>query len=173
MSVYATPPRRCGRDEAMRAQRTGRGRSIAMQLKDIMTPGVEVIAPEASIYEAAEKMSHLDIGPLPVCDGERLVGMLTDRDITVRAVAADRDPLTTQVRDVMTPDVVYGFDDQDIQDAARLMEQYQNPRLPVLNRSKQLVGMVAMGDLAVHAGSQPVAAEVLEQVSEPGTSSRK
>ena len=83
-----------------------------MQLKDVMTPGVEVIAPEASIYEAAEKMSHLDIGPLPVCDGERLIGMLTDRDITVRAVAAGRDPLTTQVREVMTPDVIYGFEDQ-------------------------------------------------------------
>ena len=63
-----------------------------MQLKDVMTPEVEVITPEASIYEAATTMSHLDIGPLPVCDGERLVGMLTDRDITVRAVAAGRDP---------------------------------------------------------------------------------
>ena len=137
-----------------------------MQLKDVMTPGVEVIAPEASIYEAAEKMSHLDIGPLPVCDGERLVGMLTDRDITVRAVAAGRDPR-------MTPDVVYGFEDQDVEEAARLMAQYQIRRLPVLNRSKQLVGMVALGDLAVHAGTQPVAAEVLEQVSEPGKAGRK
>src|SRR5215468_7766395 len=108
-----------------------------MQLKEIMTPGVEVISPEATIQEAAEKMRHLDIGPLPVCDGERLVGMLTDRDITVRAVAAGRDPLTTQVHEVMTPDVVYGFDDQDVQDAARLMEQYQIRRLPVLNHSKQ------------------------------------
>jgi CBS domain-containing protein len=80
-----------------------------VQLKDVMTPGVEVIAPEASIYEAAEKMSHRDVGLLPVCDGERLIGMLTDRDITVRAVAAGREPLTTPVRDVMTPDVVYGW----------------------------------------------------------------
>ena len=144
-----------------------------MQLKDVMTPGVEVIAPEASIYEAAQKMRHRDVGPLPVCDRERLIGMLTDRDITVRAVAAGRDPLTTLVRDVMTPDVVYGFDDQDVQDAARLMAQYQIRRLPVLNRNKQLVGMVALGDLAVHPGTQPVTAEVLEQVSEPGTSRRK
>ena len=128
---------------------------------------------EGTAYGAAEKMSHRDVGPLPVCDGERLVGMLTDRDITVRAVAAGRDPLTTKVREVMTPDVVYGFDDQDIQDAARLMAQYQIRRLPVLNRSKQLVGMVALGDLAVHPGTQPVTAEVLEQVSEPGTSGRK
>ena len=92
-------------------------------------------------------MSHRDIGPLPVCDGPRLVGMLTDRDITVRAVAAGRDPLTTLVRDVMTPDVVYGFEDEDVQGAAHLMAQYQIRRLPVLNRSKQLVGMVALGDL--------------------------
>ena len=144
-----------------------------MQLKDVMTPGVEVIAPDASIYEAAEKMSHRDIGPLPVCEGDRLIGMLTDRDITVRAVAAGRDPRTTHVRDVMTPDVVYGFDDEEVQDAARLMAQYQIRRLPVLNRSKQLVGMVALGDLAVHPGIQPVTTEVLEQVSEPGKSGRK
>ena len=144
-----------------------------MHLKEMMTPHVEVIAPEASISEAAQKMRHLDIGPLPVCEGERLVGMLTDRDITVRAVAAGRDPLTTQVREVMTPDVVYGFDDQEVQDAARLMAQYQIRRLRVLNRSKQLVGMVALGDLAVHPGTQPVTAEVLEQVSEPGKSGRK
>jgi CBS domain-containing protein len=144
-----------------------------MQLKDVMTPGVEVINPEASIYEAAEKMSHLDIGPLPVCEGDRLIGMLTDREITVRAVAAGRDPRTTQVRDVMTPDVVYGFDDEEVHTAARLMAQYQIRRLPVLNRSKQLVGMVALGDLALHPGIQTVTAEVLEQVSEPGKSGRK
>ena len=90
-----------------------------MQLKEIMTPGAEIISPEATIREAAEMMRHLDIGPLPVCDGDRLVGMLTDRDITVRAVAEGCDPTTTRVREVMTPDVVYGFDDQDVQDAAR------------------------------------------------------
>jgi len=144
-----------------------------MQLKDVMTPGVEVIAPDASVYEAAEKMSHLEIGPLPVCEGTRLIGMLTDRDITVRAVAAGRDPVTTLVRDVMTPEVVYGFDDQDLADAARLMEQYQIRRLPVLNRNKQLVGIVTLGDLAMHPGAQPLAAEVLEQVSEPGKPGRK
>jgi CBS domain-containing protein len=89
-----------------------------MQLKEIMTPGVEVIAPEATLQEAAEKMRHLDIGPLPVCDGDRLVGLLTDRDITVRAVAEGRNPATTQVREVMTPEVIYGYEEQDSQDAA-------------------------------------------------------
>ena len=84
--------------------------------------------PEASISEAAAKMRHLDIGPLPVCDGERLVGMLTGRDITVRAVAAGRALLTTQGREVMPPDVGYGCDAPEVQDAARLMEQYQMRR---------------------------------------------
>ena len=144
-----------------------------MQLKEVMTPSVEVIAPEATIQAAAEKMSDLDIGLLPVCEGGRLVGVVTDCDITVRAVAEGRGPVTTQVREVMTPEAIYGFDDQDVEDAARLMEQYQIRRLPVLNRSQQLVGMVALGDLAVHAGTRPVAAEVLEQVSEPGTARRK
>ena len=143
-----------------------------MQLKEVMTPGVEVLSPEATILAAAEKMRHLDIGLLPICDGDRLVGLLTDRDITVRAVAEGRNPVTTTVREVMTPDLVYGFDDQDVQDATRLMEQYQIRRLPVLNRHKQLVGIVALGDLAIHAGTRPLAGEVLEQVSEPGKTRR-
>jgi CBS domain-containing protein len=144
-----------------------------MQLKEIMTPAVEVIAPEATIQEAADKMRHFDIGPLPVCDGDRLVGLLTDRDITVRAVAEGRNPTTTRVHEVMTPEVVYGYEDQDSQDAARLMEQYQIRRLPVLNQAKRLVGMVSLGDLAVHVGARPLAGEVLEQVSAPGKSGRK
>ena len=139
-----------------------------MQLKEVMTPGVEVIAPEATIQAAAEKLCDLEIGLLPVCEDGRLVGVVTDRDITVRAVAEGRGPVTTQVREVMTPDVIYGFDDQDVEDAARLMEQYQIRRLPVLNRRKQLVGMVSLGDLAVRPGQQPLAGKVLEQVSEPG-----
>jgi CBS domain-containing protein len=138
-----------------------------MQLRDIMTAGVEVISPEATIQEAAQKMSRLDIGPLPVCDGEQLVGMLTDRDITVRAVAEGCDPMTTTVREAMTPDLVYCFEDQDVQEAASLMEQYQIRRLPILSRNKRLVGIVSLGDLAVNTSGQPLAGEVLEQVSEP------
>src|SRR2546421_1002274 len=108
-----------------------------MQLKDVMTPGVEVIAPEASLYEAAQKMKSLDVGPLPVCDGERLVGMLTDRDITVRATSEGKDPKTTPVRDVMTEDVKYCFEDDDVQVAAEIMAKAQIRRLVVLNRDKR------------------------------------
>jgi CBS domain-containing protein len=138
-----------------------------MQLKDIMTPEVEVISPEATIQEAAQRMQNLDVGPLPVCDGDRLVGMLTDRDITVRVVAEGWDPTTTKVRQAMTAEIIYGFEDQDIQEAARLMEQYQIRRLPILNRDKRLVGIAALGDLAVRTANPVLAGEVLEQVSEP------
>lgn len=138
-----------------------------MQLKDIMTQGAEVIAPEATLQEAAQKMQRFDIGPLPVCDGDRLIGMLTDRDITVRAVAEGCDPKTTRVREAMTPDIAYCFEDQDVHEAAQVMEQYQIRRLPILNRNKRLVGLVSLGDLAVYTGNQRLAGEVLEQVSEP------
>jgi len=143
-----------------------------MQLKDIMTPGVEVISPQATLQEAAQKMEQFDIGPLPICDGERLVGMLTDRDITVRAVAKGWDPRTTSVREAMSPELVYGLEEQDIQDAARLMEQYQIRRLPVVNREKRLVGIVSLGDLAIEGANQALAGEVLEQVSEPAAPKR-
>src|SRR2546425_5901862 len=114
-----------------------------MKLKDIMTEKVEVVAPECSLYEAARKMRDLDVGVLPVCDGERLVGMLTDRDLTTRAVAEGRDPKSSIVRESMTPEIVYCFEDQDTHEAEELMAQKQIRRLPVLNRDKRLVGIVA------------------------------
>src|SRR4051812_22201343 len=107
-----------------------------MQLKAIMTRDVEVIHPDATLDEAATKMDALNIGPLPVRDGQRLVGVVTDRDITVRATSAGRDPKSTRVRDVMTRDVVYCFDDEDIRDAANVMEEKQIRRLVILDRDK-------------------------------------
>jgi len=142
-----------------------------MQLKEVMTPQVEVVRPDASLQEAAEMMMKLDVGPLPVCDGERLVGMLTDRDITVRGTAQGRDPKTTQVQEVMTPDVIYCFEDQDVEDAADLMEEHQIRRLVILNRDKKLVGIVSLGDLALEADEEDLddaeVGEVLEQISQP------
>ena len=138
-----------------------------MKLKDVMTPKVEVIRPEATLQEAAEKMCELNSGPLPVGDGERVVGMLTDRDITVRAVAKGCDPTKTPVREVMTANLAYAFEDQDVQEATRIMEQCQIRRLPLLNRDKRLVGIVLLGDLAVNAGDQARAGEILKHVSEP------
>jgi len=96
-----------------------------------------------------------------------LVGMLTDRDITVRAVAKGCDPKTTTVREAMTPNIAYSFEDQDVQEAVRIMEECQIRRLPILNRHKRLVGIVSLGDLAVSTGEQARAGEVLKHVSEP------
>jgi CBS domain-containing protein len=95
-----------------------------MQLRAIMTPEVEVVSPETTLQQAAAKMRRLNIGSLPVCEGDRLIGMLTDRDITVRAVAEGCDPTTTTIREAMTPDIAYCFDDQEVQDAVQVMERY-------------------------------------------------
>jgi CBS domain-containing protein len=143
-----------------------------MQLKDVMTPQVEVLSPEATVREAAQKMKALDVGPIPICDGGRVVGMLTDRDITVRAVAEGRDPATTPVSDIMTPDVLYCYEDQDVQEAARLMAEQQVRRVLVLTRDQRLVGIVSLGDLAVYTGEEQLTSEVLEEVSEPAEPKR-
>lgn len=139
-----------------------------MQLKDVMTPNPECIRPDATLQEAARRMRELDVGPLPVCgDDDRLAGMITDRDIAVRAVAEGKDPKTTTVREAMTEDIIFGLEDQEVDDAARVMEQKQIRRLVVLNHDKRLVGIVSLGDLAVEAGARPTAGEVLREVSEP------
>jgi CBS domain-containing protein len=127
-----------------------------MKLKDIMSTEVEIVRPDASIQEAAEKMRSLDVGALPVCDGRRLIGLITDRDITIRATAAGDDPKTTVVRDCLSSEPVYGFEDQDVEDAQTLMEQKQIRRLPVMSRDKELVGIVALGDLAANVGAAMV-----------------
>jgi len=139
-----------------------------MKLKEIMTENVAVVAPDTSLYEAARKMRDLDVGALPVCDGERLVGMLTDRDLTVRAVAEGRDPRREPVRESMTPEIAWCFEDQTPADAERIMTERQIRRLPVLDRGKRLVGIVSLGDLAIKTGEPKAIGKTLEKVSEPG-----
>lgn len=138
-----------------------------MRVRDVMTREVEYVHPSSTIEEAAAKMRARNIGPLPVCDKGWVVGILTDRDITVRACAQGKDPKATWVRDVMTPEVIACSEEQLIPDAARLMQERQIRRLLVLNGSKQLVGVVSLGDLAIHTGDWELAGEILEQVSEP------
>src|SRR3954464_6978937 len=118
-----------------------------MLVKEIMTHNVEAVSPGDTLEQAARKMEELDIGPLPVCEGHRVVGMLTDRDITVRATAAGCDPKTTLVCDAMSQDVVCCHEDQDVQEAARLMKEKQIRRLLVMNAANELVGIVSLGDL--------------------------
>ena len=131
-----------------------------MLVKDVMTRHVECVSPDDTIQTAARKMRDLDVGPMPVCgtDG-KLAGMLTDRDITVRATADGRAPNDCKVRDVMTPGVVSG-------EVGRTMQDKQIRRLLVLNRDKKLTGIVSLGDLAVDANKRQ-AGDVLKDVSEP------
>ncbi len=138
-----------------------------MQVKDVMTSEVEVISPDATLQEAAEKMQAFDVGPVPVCDGDRVVGMITDRDITVRATAVGQSPFTGLVRDAMTPNPVFCYEDQDVTEAARLMEEHQIRRLIVLNREDRLVGIVSLGDLAVESGDEQLSGEALKEISQP------
>lgn len=144
-----------------------------MRVSEVMTPAVECTRPDASLREAAGRMKDLDCGSLPVCgDGDRLVGMITDRDVTVRSTAAGADPGITRVRDVMTPDVVYCFDDEPIEDAERIMQERQIRRLVVLDRNRRLAGIVSLGDLAVRTRDRGQVGEVLHDVSEPAGSRR-
>jgi len=143
-----------------------------MQLRDVMTHHVEVVRPGAAVQEAAALMRDLDVGSLPVCDGTRLQGMVTDRDITIRATASGRDPRQTPVREVMTSELFYCFEDQPVKEAALLMEEHQIRRLPILNRQKDLVGIVSLGDLAVDTSDEELVGQVLEEVSEPARPQR-
>jgi CBS domain-containing protein len=138
-----------------------------MQLSQILTHDVETIPPTASIRDAARRMKELDVGALPVCDGSRLLGMITDRDIAVRAVADGREPERTAVTEAMTPEVIFCYEDEDVRQAADLMEQKQIRRLPVMSRDKKLVGIVSLGDLALQ-GNDRLSGEALQQISQPG-----
>lgn len=137
-----------------------------MKLREIVTKDPEVIGPDDMICEAGRKMKQADIGMLPVCDNGRLVGCLTDRDLAIRAVAQGSDPLSTRVREVMTPEIYYAFEDDEIEKAAKLMEEKQVRRLPVLNKTKKLVGIVSLGDFATRTHDSELVEEVLEEVCE-------
>lgn len=138
-----------------------------MELREIMTRDVEVVSSDASLKDAASKMKRLDVGLIPVCDGDRLQGMLTDRDITIRATAEGRDPKTTKVNEVMSTDVAYCLEEQEVEEAASLMEARQIRRVPILNQDKRLVGIVSLADIAVHVRDRELSGETLEEISEP------
>jgi CBS domain-containing protein len=141
-------------------------------VKEVMTRHAECVGPDATLQEAAAKMRDLDVGPLPICDNDRLVGMVTDRDVTIRATAEGRDPRTTRVRAVMTPEIVWCFEDEDVTEAARLMKEKQIRRLAVLDRNKRLVGIVSLGDLAVETGNDRLSGDTLQAVSQPAAPNR-
>jgi len=137
-----------------------------MKVSDKMTRNVRLASPDDTIQQAARSMAECDAGALPVGDNDRLVDMVTDRDIAVRAVAQGKG-LDTKVREVMTPDVKYCFEDEDLDHVAHNMGDQQVRRLPVMNRDKRLVGILSLGDVATGAGPQP-AGEAVAGISRPG-----
>ena len=137
-----------------------------MKIREAMTPDVRVANPDETIQQAARLMASLDAGVLPVGENDRLVGMITDRDIAIRAIAEGKGP-DAKVRDVMTEDVKYCYEDQDVNEVTRDMADLQVRRLPVLNRDKRLVGIVSLGDIAISPDNER-AADALSGISRPG-----
>ena len=138
-----------------------------MQVREAMTPGVELASPNQTIRQAALLMGKCDCGVLPVADKDSLVGMITDRDIAIRAVAAGKGPKTL-VRDVMSSEVLYCFEDQELDEVAANLGDVKVRRLPVMNREKRLVGILSLGDLARKANGIDPAADALKAISQPG-----
>lgn len=138
-----------------------------MRIKDVMTSEVDLVGPDTTVAEAARVMRDDDVGALPVAEDGRLVGMITDRDIIVRAIADHAGPSHTLVGDVMSPEVLYCFDDEAVDEVAANMAAQQIRRLPVINRDQHLVGFVSLGDLAARGGNG-AAGVALEGIVQPG-----
>jgi CBS domain-containing protein len=138
-----------------------------MLVKDAMTPDVELASPTHTIRQAALLMGKNDCGALPVADKDSLVGMITDRDIAIRAVAAGRGPRTL-VRDIMSAEVLYCFEDQDLDEVCRNISDIKVRRLPVMNREKRLVGILSLGDMARKGNGSDSTADALRAISQPG-----
>ena len=148
-------------------RKRGRGEAARTRVADVMTRHPEIVRPDATVVQAATMMRAMDVWAVPVCDGARLVGMVTDRDIAVRSTADGRDPQTTYVRDVMSPGIAWASEDDPVEQAARIMKEHRIRRLPIVDERKNLVGIVSLGDLAVDAGDDRLSGETLERISEP------
>ncbi len=140
-------------------------------ISEVMSKNVQVVAPDASLREVAMKMKELDAGAIPICDNGRLRGIVTDRDIVIKTLTNGIDIHSATARDVMSSPIVYCFEDDDIGEAARIMEVKQIRRIVVLSRDKQMVGIVSLGDIAVR-GHEELSGEILEKVSEPSAEHR-
>ena len=137
-----------------------------MKIRDVMTPDVSFVEPGTSILEIARKMREGDIGSTPVIENERLVGMVTDRDIVVRAIAEGGDVRTKTARDAMSPGILYCYADDSVESVLDNMGDQQIRRLPVVDSDKRLVGVVSLGDLAL-SGKRKAAGEALQEISQP------
>lgn len=136
-----------------------------MELKEIMAQNVETVGPDATLQETAEKMKRRNIGVLPVVDGKKPIGVVTDRDITLRAVAAGADVTKTKVREVMTREPYFAYENQTINEACELMEKNKIRRLIVLNREGALVGVLSLNDVTVKGNETQRSAQVLRKIA--------
>ena len=137
------------------------------QLKDVMSHDVKILSPEASVKDAASQMRDGDFGLMPVGENDRMIGTLSDRDIVIRAVAQGRES-NTKVRDVMSENVLWAYENDSVEKACQIMSDNQVRRLPIVNADKRMVGIVALGDLAVEPGSLAPARDALSNISQPG-----
>lgn len=135
-----------------------------MKVKDAMHKGAEWVEASTPVPAIAARMRDLDVGAIPIGENDRLIGMVTDRDIAIRAVAAGKDASKLTAREIMTKGIVFCRDTEDVEDAVRIMEQKQIRRLPVLDENKRMVGMLSLGDVA-HCSSHEIAGETLQAVS--------
>lgn len=141
-----------------------------MKVKEVMTPNVETCGPNTTLQEVASKMKELDVGSIPVTDSDKLLGIVTDRDIVTRGIAEEIS-LDTPVSDILSPDIVKGHVDMDVEDAANLMAEHQIRRLPIVDND-QLAGIVSLGDIAVKDKTYGNADIALDEVSEPAEPER-
>ena len=137
-----------------------------MRIQDVMTAEVSFVHPDTPILEIARKMRDGDIGATPVVEDERLIGMVTDRDVVVRVIADGGDVRTKTARDAMSPGILYCFVDESVEAVLENMGDQQIRRLPVVDREKRLVGVVSLGDLAL-SGKRKAAGEALQEISQP------
>ena len=137
-----------------------------MKLKDVMTRKVCTSTPDSSIREVAEQMKKLNVGAIPVLEGDRPIGIITDRDIVLRTISENKDPFNTKASEIMSQDLVFGTPDMDADDAAALMSRYQIRRLPIVDNNR-LIGIVALGDLAATPYLVDEAGDTLSNISHP------
>jgi CBS domain-containing protein len=137
-----------------------------MQVQHIMSRNVECVEPTTPIAKAAEKMRDLDIGFLAVCEHDRSVGTVTDRDVTIRSVAQGRDPRLATVSEIMTPTAFYCYEDEEIEHVGQQMREKEVRRMLIMNRQNRLVGVVSLGDIAKTTGEKELAGETLGQIAE-------
>jgi CBS domain-containing protein len=164
--TLAAPKFATGAADAKSHKSGSPAQEVAMRVSECMTRDVQIVDPNDSLVGAAKAMAELDAGALPVGENDRLIGMITDRDIAVRGVAAGMGP-NAKVGDVMNSEVKYCFDDQEVDEVLTIMGDLQIRRMPVLNREKRLVGIVSLGDLASN-GQARRAGDALSGISRPG-----